>query len=139
MEDGMKKNAWISVLFIVAGIYDGLLGLAFLLVPMRVFEWYAVTPPNHIGYVQFPAALLIVFALMFFSIAAKPLANFNLIPFGALLKLSYVIVVAIHWVPGGLPDMWKPFAVIDALFLLAFVAAYMSLRKSAGPGRPSLK
>ena len=42
-----------------------MLGLVFLLSPGWVFHAFAVTPPNHMGYVQFPAALLIVFAIMF--------------------------------------------------------------------------
>ena len=34
-----------------------------------------VTPPNHWAYVQFPAALLVIFGLMFVAIAQDPVAN----------------------------------------------------------------
>ena len=61
----MRTKRAIPVLFIVAAIYDGLLGAVFLFGSGVLFQWFGVTPPNHAGYVQFPAALLIVFAVMF--------------------------------------------------------------------------
>jgi hypothetical protein len=126
----MKKQPAISLLFVIAALYDGLLGLLFLFVGATVFQWFQVTPPNHFGYVQFPAALLIVFALMFLTIAKNPSANRNLIPYGMLLKVSYCSVVFFHWSTGGIPHMWKPFAVFDLVFLVFFGWAYMSLRES---------
>ncbi len=46
---------WIKLLFAASGVYDALLGLAFLLFGLQVFQFAGVTPPNHIGYIQFPA------------------------------------------------------------------------------------
>jgi hypothetical protein len=123
----MKSHAAIRLLFAVAALYDGILGLAFLLAPGAVFAAFGVTPPNHPGYVQFPAALLIVFALMFLSVARDPRAGRNLIPYGMLLKASYFEVIFYHWLLTGLPDMWKPFAVADVAFLALFVWAYVAL------------
>ena len=54
----MSTPKWIPPLFWLAALYDGLLGLAFLAAPGRLFDLCQVTPPNHLGYVQFPAALL---------------------------------------------------------------------------------
>ena len=86
-------------------------------------------PPNHIGYVQFPALLLLVFAWMFFQIARAPLQRRPLIPYGIGLKAAYVLVVLGHWLTAGIPGMWKPFAVFDFLWALLFVMAYVSLGK----------
>jgi hypothetical protein len=79
--------------------------------------------------VQFPAALLIVFAILFAAIARAPARNRNLIPYGVLLKLSYCGVISFHWLTAGLPDLWKPFCVTDLIFLIAFAWAWMSLRR----------
>jgi hypothetical protein len=108
------------------------LGLLFLFLGNRVFGWFDVTPPNHIGYVQFSTALLIVFGLMFLSIARNPEGNRNLVPFGILLKVSYCSVVFLHWFTGGIPGMWKPFAICDLVFLVLFMWAYVSLGKVQG-------
>jgi hypothetical protein len=124
----------IRVLFVVAALYDGILGIAFLVAAPALFEWVGVTPPNHFGYVDFPAALLIVFALMFLAIARHPAANLNLIPYGILLKVSYCAVVFYHWFTAGVPVIWKPFAVADLAFLVLFAWAYAALKKLAFAG-----
>jgi hypothetical protein len=130
----MKKEKIISILFIIAALYDGLLGILFLFAGGFVFEYLHVTPPNHPGYMQFPAALLIVFALMFCVIAGNPLAGKNLIPYGVMLKISYCGVVFFHWFTTGVPNMWKPFAVFDIAFLGLFIWAFVSLREIAQKG-----
>lgn len=125
----------VKLLFVIAGLYDGSLGLAFLVAPERLFARFGVTPPNHFGYVHFPAALLIVFALMFVAIAGDPTRNRNLIPYGALLKVAYCGTVFFHWWTGGVPDLWKPFAFADLGFLVLFLVSYVRLgRPGAGPG-----
>lgn len=127
----MKAGRAIAALFVLAAAYDGVLGVAFLLVPEAVFRWFGVTAPNHVAYVQFPAALLVAFAIMFAAIARAPQANRNLIPYGMLLKLSYCGVAFWYWVRDGIPNMWKPWAVADAVFLVLFYLAYRQLGKRA--------
>jgi hypothetical protein len=119
----------IKLLFIIAALYDGILGIIFLAASGRVFEAYGVTPPNHPGYVQFPAVLLLVFAIMFAVIARDPIHNRRLIPYGILLKLAYCGVVFLHWFDGGIPGMWKPFAIFDLIFLVLFSLAFTALGK----------
>jgi hypothetical protein len=123
----MKTKTQVSLFFLVAAIYDGVLGGAFLIAPKTLFEWFKVTPPNHYGYVHFPAALLIVFALMFLNIALKPISNRRLIPYGIGLKVSYCAVVFWHWFGGGIPNIWKPFAICDVAFIILFFLAYVYL------------
>jgi len=114
----------IRLLFAVAGLYDFLIGLAFLLAGPQLFEAAGVPPPNHWGYAQFGSLMLIIFGMMFFAIAYDPVANRNLMPYGMLLKLSYICLVAYYWVAGDCPMLFKPFAVIDAAMLLLFLPAY---------------
>lgn len=123
----MKTAKWISVLFFLAAAYDGILGAAFLAAPLHMFEMFKVTPPNHISYVQFPAALLLIFTLMFIRIARDPIANRQLIPYGILLKVAYCGVAGGHWLTTGVPDMWKPFVIIDLIMGILFVCAYFSV------------
>ncbi len=125
----MKKETVISVVFGLSALYDGLLGVFFLFAAPMVFRCYEVTPPNHYGYVHFPAALLIIFGLMFLAIARDPVKNRNLIPYGILLKIAYCSVACYHWFTAGIPGIWKPFAIIDLVFLVLFIWAWGAVKE----------
>ena len=122
-------KALIKLLFIIAALYDGILGVAFLCASDHVFKAYGTTPPNHPGYAQFPAALLLIFAIMFVIIARDPVSGRRLIPYGIMLKIAYCGVVFLHWFDGGIPVMWKPFAIFDLMFLVLFALAFAALGK----------
>ncbi len=126
----MKSALAVRMLFLFAGIYDAVLGLAFALAAPAIFTRCGVQPPNHFGYVRFPALLIVIFALMFFAVAIRPQANRNLIPYGILLKLSYSATVIYYWIASGLPYM---FAIVDLLFAAAFVWAYVGIGRMAAP------
>ncbi|HIA51653.1 MAG TPA: hypothetical protein EYN91_06130 [Candidatus Melainabacteria bacterium] len=130
-----KELKTISALFYFSSAYDFVLGAVFLLVAPWFFRVFVVDPPNHWGYIHFPALLLILFGIMFYQIAENPRAKRNLIPYGCLLKASYCSVVALHtFVGGNMPDMWKPFGIADFLMLLGFLWAY----KKLGPEKQAL-
>jgi hypothetical protein len=128
-----KPKGPISALFLLAALYDGGLGALFLAAPGAVFRNFNVAPPNHFGYVQFPAALLIVFALMFVQVSQNPVLNRQLIFYGILLKLSFCGVVFWYWFTAGIPDLWKPFALIDLVAAGLFAWAYGVLGKTPSP------
>ena len=125
----MKGRTGIAAFYVLAGLYDGILGLVFLFGWEPIFRHFAVAPPNHPGYVQFPALLLIVFSLMFFAVARDPVRNRVLIPYGVLLKAAYCGTVFWHWAAGGIPGMWKPFAWADLVFGILFAWSYVHLGK----------
>ncbi len=124
----MNRTRGISLLFVLAALYDGLLGISFLLAANQIYTKFGVTAPNHPGYVQFPAALLIIFGIMFLAVARNPVGNRNLIPYAMLLKVAYCGVVLFHWVGDNIPDLWKPFCIADLFFLVAFTWAWLILR-----------
>ena len=123
----------VRLLFVIAALYDGILGLLFLIAPLWMFQHFEITPPNHVGYVQFPAALLIIFALMFVNIARDPMRNRTLILYGILLKVAYCGVAFAHWATTDIPWVWKPFAIIDLVMLVLFAVAWKQLAARANP------
>jgi hypothetical protein len=120
---------WIKLLFLISGIYDALLGVSFLLFGAEVFRLANVTPPNHMGYVQFPALLLILFGIMFLLIVRDPYGRREWILFGMGLKASYFGLVFWHEFLGDIPSLWIPWAWADLIFFLLFLAAWRNLRK----------
>lgn len=122
----------ISILFLLTALYDGGLGAVFLIAPSAVFAWGGTTPPNHVGYVQFPAALLIIFALMFIAVARDPVRHRDLMVYGMLLKVAYCGLAFWYWFSTGIPGMWKPFAVIDLVALGLFAWSYAAVAPAGG-------
>jgi hypothetical protein len=123
----MKNLLWIRVLFVIAALYDGVLGLMFLFAGRWVYDTGGTTPPNHWAYVQFPALLLLIFGAMFAMIARRPVEHRNLIPFGIALKLAYSGLALYYWLTIGIPWMWQPFVIIDVLMAVLFFLAAVQL------------
>jgi hypothetical protein len=119
----------VRVIFAIAGVYDFVIGLVFLFAGPALFDAAGVPHPNHWGYIQFGALLLIIFGTMFFAVAYDPVANRNLMVYGMMLKASYTALVAYYWIRTDCPSLFKPFAIIDAAMLVLFVLAYR--RKAA--------
>ena len=119
------KSDWRRWLLYVAAIYDGLFGLIFFFCWPQLYAHFQITPPNHDGYVRFPALLLIIFGVMFLQIARDPDRNRNLIPYGIALKVAYAgLVFWYQLATPGIPAMWIPWAWCDLGFLVLFILAF---------------
>lgn len=125
---------WIKALFVVAGVYDGGLALAFLFFSPSIFAAFGVPEANHIGYIQFPALLLLLFAIMFFQIARSPNQYRSFIPYGVGLKAAYCGTAFWNDFLTGVPGMWMIFAWADLAFLILFLVAF---RATGAPERSS--
>jgi hypothetical protein len=127
----MNVPKWVSPLYWIAAAYDGLLGILFLVAPWWAFERFNVPQPNHMAYVQFPAALLIIFGLIFVAIAREPVANRALMVYGILLKVAYCSISSYYWFTTDIPIIWKPFVFADLAMGVLFVVAYLSVAPRA--------
>lgn len=120
---------WIKVVLTLSGIYDGVIGLVFLFAPATLFRMTGVTPPNHFGYVQFPALLLILFGIMFLRAAADPVTRREALVYGMALKASYAGLVFWYQFHGGVPMLWVPFAWADAVFFVLFLIGWRQVAR----------
>jgi hypothetical protein len=98
--------------------------VAFLFFGLRIYQIAGVTPPNHIGYVQFPALLLIIFGVVFLRVPADPVRNRELMLYGVALKTSHAGVVFGHDLVSGIPKLGIPWAWADLAFLILFLLAW---------------
>ncbi|HET8548038.1 MAG TPA: hypothetical protein VFL57_08540 [Bryobacteraceae bacterium] len=130
---------WIKVVFAVSGIYDSALGLAFLLFAPQIFARFGITPPNHPGYIQFPALLLIIFGVMFLQVARDPGGHRDLMLYGAALKAAYCGIAFWHELHGGIPDLWMPWAWADLVFCVAFLVAWRQTARALPASMNELK
>lgn len=123
----------IRILFAISALYDFIIGLTFLIRGPQLFDATGVPQPNHWGYIYFGSLMLMIFGIMFASIAWRPARNRELICYGVLLKLSYVGLVGYYWFTSaqGIPWLFKPFFFIDLVMLVLFVMAYVAIGRIA--------
>lgn len=119
--------AAIRWVFLIAGIYDFAIGMVFLCWGPQLFTWANVPHPNHWAYIQFGSLLLLIFGVMFLTIASAPRTHRNLIPFGILLKVAYIGIVGYYSFSDQVPLLFQPFALIDAVMFVLFILAYQAL------------
>lgn len=130
----MSTTKIVSLLFYIAAGYDFLVGAVFLFVGPMLFNVLKDIPPNHWGYIQFPALTMMIFGVMFYQIGQKPEHNKNLIPYGVMLKLSYSGVIIWHWIANhNVPFIWKLLAIVDVLFLIAMLWAMNAIARITKP------
>lgn len=114
----------IKAIFFIGALYDGFIGIMGILFPGLAFDLFQVVPPNHAGYVQFPAILLLIFGAMFYQVARDPVANRALMLYGVALKIGYSGLIFYYLLTTGIPAMWVPFAWADLAFLVLFVLSW---------------
>lgn len=122
---------WIRPLFVVAALYDIVLGAAFAFAFRPIYGRFGIALPNHDAYVQLPGLLIAIFGIGFWIVSRDPARQRAIIGLGVLLKLAFTGVVLYHRLFGSIPGMWVPFAVVDLLFAIAFLAALRALPREA--------
>lgn len=118
---------WIRLLFIVAALYDVVLGAVYLFLYPSLYARFGVALPNHPGYVQLNALFVMIMGVGFAMVAKAPMRNRDMITLGALFKAAYAGIVFLYWARGMMPSMWLIWAFCDALFLVSFVVALRAL------------
>ncbi len=123
----MKMN-WLRIPFRVSAIYDFLAAILFIFWGPAIYDYAGIERPNHLGYLHFPALLLILFAIMYWRIASDPVRFRDFIPYGIGLKVSFSAVVFYHRLTDGIPTLWLPFAWIDVVFMILFILAWGKMK-----------
>jgi len=124
----------VRYLFLIAGLYDIALGGLYFFLYEKLFAYFHVPPAGHPTYVQFPALLLVLFGFMFLQIASAPVRYRAMMPYGMGLKAAFAGLAFWYEFNGGVSAMWIPMAVIDLLFLIAFVFAWLSVARMPHQG-----
>jgi hypothetical protein len=122
------KASWIRPLFVVAALYDLVLGVAFFAAFKAIYDRFGIPLPNHDAYVQLPAAFIAVFGVGFWFVSKAPERNRDLITLGILMKLAFGGVILSYAFRDAIPPLWVPFAWIDLAFMVAFIAALNASR-----------
>ena len=114
-------GAW-RALFWIAGLYDVLLGAAFLVAGESILKSIGMALPPHIAYIHLSAIFIVVQGVSYLLVARDPWSGIGLAWIGVLYKASYVGLAAWYLLSNQMPsNFFIPWAIADAGFLVAFL------------------
>lgn len=121
----------IKTVFLIAGVYDIILGIVFALFFKPIYNMFGAELPNHAGYIQLAASYIFVFGIGFYLVYKDPVRNQAIITLGILMKFLFVVIVLGHLLLDTIPAFYIPFALLDIVFLLLFLYTQTAIKKLA--------
>lgn len=123
-------------LFLVAAIYDLVLGVIFTFFHRPAFEILDVTPPEG-GYIPLLGSFLFVIGVAYYLIWRGDLVrNRDMIAIGTLYKLAYASIALIFWGIGDIPHIAfaAVFGLADLVFFVLMLECWLYLGRQAVTG-----
>ncbi len=117
--------------FLIAGLYNIIVGLSFFFFYGAIYSWFSITLPENIAYIHLSAAFIVVQGIMYYLVSRNPEENLDMVKVGVAYKITYIGLVLYYWIINMLPHpMFLSFGVFDSIFLaffLIFLKDYDSL------------
>ena len=120
--------------YVVAALYDAILGAAFFFFYGPLFHALGITLPNNTSYIHITAGYIFVQGVSYWFVSRDPLKNVDIVKIGIVYKAIYSGVALYYLLTGQLlSSVCAWFAVLDVIFLLFFVRF---LQQTAVEARP---
>lgn len=115
------KESCFKTLFLVAAIYDFILGLLFCFFYRPIFSFFNITIPTYPSYLQMAAAFVIAMGVGYYFVYRNLYRNIDLVKLGVVYKAVYSGLTGYFYFAdiANITFFW--FAIIDAIFLVLFV------------------
>jgi hypothetical protein len=121
-------STWRSF-FLVAALYDIVLGIGFFFGFGPIFAALGIALPNNTSYIHLTAAFVFVQGVGYWFVYQDPAANLGIVKLGIVYKAVFAGLGVYYLAIGQLlHPIFLVFAVADALFLVGF---WLFLRRSA--------
>jgi hypothetical protein len=110
------------VLFLVAALYDLVLGVAFFLLYDPIYAALGAALPDNTGYIHLLSGFVFVQGVGYWLVYRNPVRNVDLALVGAVYKVVFAGVAIGYAVFSELPDgIFLVFGILDLGFLVAFL------------------
>jgi hypothetical protein len=108
--------------FLIAAIYDIVLGAAFFVLYGPLFDALGIALPNNTSYIHLTAAFVVVQGLGYWIVAQDPDGNRGIVKMGVAYKFAFAALALWYAVIGQLlHPAFGLFGLLDVLFLIGFV------------------
>ena len=118
-----KKNydKFFKNLFLIAAIYDFVLGVGFFLFYRQILNYFNIPIPTYPVYLQMSAAFVFAMGVAYYFVYKNMYRNIDLVKLGVVYKGVYAGLVTYFYFKDLAYIQFFWFAIIDTLFLIIFV------------------
>jgi hypothetical protein len=123
-DNPMKKEVYYKSLYLIAALYDFILGTAFLFFYKPIFAWTGMNLPENPAYLTFCATLIAIFGIMLFMIYLTLKGSRRMIITAILIKFAYIGTTFYYYFLVGRDYVDTPFmifAFLDFIFVILFI------------------
>ncbi len=117
----MNKNKFFKSLFLIAALYDLILGVVFLTMYKFIYSYFNIALPTYPMYLQLSAAFVIAIGIAYYFVYLNMYRNIDLVKLGIIYKLIYILVAGYYYLIGIAHVIFFWFVVFDIIFLVLFV------------------
>lgn len=120
-------NSGYKVFFLVAAVYDIVLGALFFLFYGPLYSALGIALPNNTSYIHLTAAFVVVQGIGYWFVYQDPDANRGIVKLGVVYKAAFSGLAIWYWITGGLlHPVFGIFGILDIGFLVGFVMFLMT-------------
>ncbi|MFH1053588.1 MAG: hypothetical protein V1740_04205 [Candidatus Woesearchaeota archaeon] len=116
-----KSDKMFKYLFLIAAIYDLVLGILFFLYYKQIYNLFNITKPVYPMYLQLSAAFVIAMGVGYLFIYLNMYRNIDLVKLGIVYKVVYSGLTSYFYFNNMAHVLFFWFALIDVIFLVFFV------------------
>lgn len=128
-----KEKFWRG-LFLVASLYDLILGVLFFFFYAQIFNYFNITIPDYPMYLQMSVAFVIAMGVGYYFVFLNLYRNIDLVKLGIVYKLVYSGLTGYFYFMNLANVVFFYFAVIDFLFLITFIVFLVDVKKMKALG-----
>lgn len=130
----MKSRRFYKGMFMVAALYDFVLGVGFFFFYKGIYALLNIQLPDQPAYLHTAAAFVFAQGLLYYFVYLNLEKNVDIVKVGIAYKLVYTGVAFYYWALGQLPHpMFALFGFLDLIFVVLFALYLANYRFITGP------
>jgi len=130
MQRSLKKERSYRNLFLIAALYDFILGsVFFVFLPFFFEDVFEIPAPNYPAFFQAAAAFVFVMGIGFYFVFLNLYRNIDIVKLGIVFKLVYTTVAFYYVFIENMPWIFSIFGFLDLIFIVFFILFLRAVKR----------
>lgn len=130
MQQRLINERLYRILFLIAALYDFILGFVFFaFMGFFLEDIFKLSLPLYPAFFQASAAFVFVMGVGFYFVYRNMYRNIDIVKVGIIFKLFYTGLAFYYVFFGGMPWIFLVFGFLDIIFIVFFVFFLLAIRR----------